>query len=170
MTIRNEILEEITKLRTNVDGLLGYLDALDATLAPAESEPVVDTWPKMGDDYWAVMSSGGLRTFTHVEGVADDGRISRGNVFRTKEEAEKADRITLAMHELKVMSEKEWVGRAINEDTIYYYAYHLQNAFGGEWLFDYHNYKVLGVVYFHSPIVAVDAHKAVDAKYEGILR
>ena len=54
-----------------------------------------DEWPEDGDEYWFIDATGDVYEDTVVQGhhpyrYIDEGRIAIGNVFRTKEEANKA--------------------------------------------------------------------------------
>jgi len=44
--------------------------------------------PTKGDNYWFVQSSGMVNTMTWMNSNTDNYRLSQGNVFRTREEAE----------------------------------------------------------------------------------
>ena len=152
-----------------------YQLANDSTLAvflASESEPVVDkSWPQVGDKYWVADLHATFTKCIWDNDSLDKALAARGLIFRTKEEAEKADQLRLAMHELKVMSEKEWTGSSQSPERFIIQYYAVYDTVQHEWYaYKTHNLIVPGVVCFPTNKSAVAAYKAVDAKYEGILR
>lgn len=178
MTIRNELPKEKRLYADDIwkahyEELSARLDALEANQAPAK--PVVDKpWPQDGDEYYLLNSGGGAGA-NEWDGLSVEMKcLARGNVFRTKEEAEKADQLCLAMNELKVMSEKDWsleCNPLSWDDTS-------QNKWEAYWDHQGGWWGVEKLVYFQSPFSiyfptqdsARAAYKAIDAKYEGVLR
>ena len=178
MTIRNEPeRNETQRLQYSLQQVIERLEALEGKQAPAESEPVVDTsWPQKGDKYWAVDEKFECIEFVWIDLSQERAALARGNVFRTREEAEEADLLDVAMHELKVMSEKEWEkdGQRLvlsNFSQRKWYCYH-DSPFDG-WLSYFTTDQTnphLRAFYFPTEQSALAAYETVDVKYEGILR
>ena len=167
MTIRNEppkekrlYADDIWKAR--YEELSARLDALEDNQAPAK--PVVDKpWPQDGDEYWYLDPDGDVIPTGWDTDHHDLARLGRGAVFRTRKETEKADQLCLAMNELKVAAEKD--SGPGHKNFLASYSDVL-----GEWKVSFHNAIIPGAVYFQTESLAVAAYKAVDAKYEGVLR
>jgi len=153
-----------------------YQLAPDSSLAvflASESEPVVDTsWPQKGDAVWYLTDAGEIYEFIYGDGSGIDNHrkiLVRGNLHRTREEAEKADLLDVAMHELKVMSEKEWAKPASQYPRGNYYAVYDVDL--SKWYTIFGRILIVpGAVSFPTDASAMEAVKLVDAKYEGILR
>lgn len=159
MTPDSYLLEQIL---SSIKYIEARLKTLEGKQAPAK--PVVDKpWPQDGDEYYLLNSGGGAGA-NEWDGLNIEMEwLARGNVFRTKEEAEKADQLCLAMNELKVAAEKD--SGPGHKNFLASYSDVL-----GEWKVSFHNAIIPGAVYFQTESLALAAHEAVDAKYEGVLR
>ena len=175
MTIRNELPKEKRLYADDIwkahyEELSARLDALEANQAPAK--PVVDKpWPQDGDEYYLLNSGGGAGA-NEWDGLSVEMEcLARGNVFRTREEAEKADQLCLAMNELKVMSEEEWAGSSQSSEGFGTQHYAVYDTVQHAWYAcQIHTLIIPGLVCFPTESLALAAHEAVDAKYEGVLR
>ena len=76
------------------------LKALKERIAELEEQVKEEQeFPQFGDDYWYVDSDTEVMDTASYDGEYDQGRLSIGNIFRTKEEAE------FAVEKLKVEAE-----------------------------------------------------------------
>lgn len=183
MTIRNEPeRNEVQQLQCAVQQVIVRLDALEAKqdsdlmtrvmiaeceIEDVKSEPVVDKpWPQDDDEYWLLHSSGCIVSSMWNADQYDFDRLSRGNVFRTKEEAEKADQLCLAMNELKVMSERSCALHPDRDPCVGL----LWKSFTQEWeAVIYSQCAPLGGILFLTKQDALEAIEIVDPKYKGVL-
>lgn len=104
------IQERIEALETE------FAEKIKALKAEAQQ---VDEFPQFGDDYWYVDSDAEVMDTASYDGEYDQGRLSIGNIFRTKEEAE------FAVEKLKLEAELRKFGRPFE---IYGTNYHLYFA------------------------------------------
>ena len=90
--------EQIKQLREEFEARIAELEA--STKQPWER------WrAKKGDPYWFVSPNGTIHVCDESGAVINDERFARGNYYRTKEEAIRADEIDLAKQEFKDMAE-----------------------------------------------------------------
>jgi len=172
---QNNLTDLSDFLSQHVSDLTARIAVLEGKQAPAESEPVVDTsWPQDGDRYWCVDLRGDISRCIWESDSLDKSLAAHGKIFRTKEEAEKADQLCLAMHELKVMSEKEW---ANSGTRINWCNNPSQKKYYGRYNFSDDTWNILftqtsesiGGVYFPTERSALDAIESINAKYPGVI-
>ena len=164
----------LTKLVDRIDSRLAALEVNQAQEVKAESEAADTSWPQEGDAVCLLQISGDIDSITWSAKRLNSDMLARGLVFRTKKETEEADQLRLAMNELKVAAENAWAGDERSFDLVtktpkqYFASY---DAISGEWSTNWlSNSKTPGLVYFPTDDLAIAAHKAVDAKYPGVLR
>lgn len=137
-------------------------------------EAVDKSWPQNGDDYYWIDDFGAIQLLVWRDDGVNKAHMERGNVFRTREEAEKADRLRLAMNEVKVMSEKawsledgpiNWADDSQKKWTAYW------SGVTGEWAAEYYTFfRAPFVISFPTQESAMDAYRNVDAKHPGVIR
>lgn len=83
------------------NSVLVSTDGLDGLEKYEETEKTVKelTFPQFGDEYFIICSNGDVDSSTYEEDSYDTNRMSIGNFFRTREEAE------FAVERLKVLDE-----------------------------------------------------------------
>lgn len=93
--------EEIKKINEKIEALNKDIQSLMSELdAGVENE-----FPQFGDDYWYVDSDAEVMDTASYDGEYDQGRLSIGNIFRTKEEADFAVEKLRVEAELRKFSE-----------------------------------------------------------------
>ena len=113
-------------------------------------------FPQFGDDYWYVDSDTEVMDTASYDGEYDQGRLSIGNVFKTKDEAE------FQVEKLKVEAELRKFSRPFKgEDNNYYIEIYLPDK---KLSIDRSEFfKTQGTIYFESRKVANEAIDAVGA-------
>lgn len=106
MTTRTELEKQITEAQKQVNELNASIAAMSELVStmPVENEGI---WvPKDGDKYWFVTTYGTVASSTRCEEEPTfyNGRISIGNVFRTREEAERHLERLKVLQELRVLA------------------------------------------------------------------
>lgn len=164
----------LTKLVDRIDSRLAALEVNQAQEVKAESEAVDTSWPQVGDAVCLLQIMGDIDSIIWSAKKISSDILARGLVFRTKKEAEKADQLRLAMNELKVMAEQDWLrcDRVFDHTTSQAKKFSCSyDCLSLVWLTNYHiNATVPGVVYFPTEASSIKAYEAVDAKYPGVLR
>jgi hypothetical protein len=99
--------------------------------------------PTKEDNYWFVQSNGMVNIMTWINSNTDNYRLSQGNVFRTKEEAEAKltyDEAVGTIREYILEQNGDWMPSS-NENK--YYLCHDNPISPGEWFstWEYHNYS-----------------------------
>lgn len=118
-------------------------------------------FPQFGDDYWYVDSDTDVLDIAWYDGEYDQGRLSIGNVFKTKEEAE------FVAEKLRVESELREFSRAFKHGGDNY-TLNL-NHDGGKIVHVYasESYEELGSLYFES---RDKAQQAIESIGEGRIK
>lgn len=92
------------------------IKALKERIAELEEQAKQEReFPQFGDDYWYVDSDTEVMDTASYDGEYDQGRLSIGNVFKTKEQAE------FAVEKLKVESELRKFSRPFESGENNYY-------------------------------------------------
>ena len=99
--------------------------------------------PTKGDNYWFVPSSGMVSTMIWKNSNTDNYRLSQGNVFRTREEAEAKlayNEAVGTIREYILEQNGDWIP---DWDENKYYLCHDNPISPGEWFstWEYHNYS-----------------------------
>ena len=107
-------------------------------------------FPQFGDDHWYVDSDTEVMDIAWYGGDYDQGRLSIGNVFKTKEQAE------FAVEKLKVEAELRKFSRPFKgEDNNYYIELYLPDK---KLSIDRsEHFKTQGTIYFESTTIANEA-------------
>ena len=114
VTFKNLTEEQINAIKV----LLG--DACDIEEKMEEDE--ASAFPSEGDEFFYILSDGGIADDLYAIGPTDRGRQSIGNIFKTQEEAEfEAERLRV-IHEMKKFAFLE--NDAWNIDISHYYFYY----------------------------------------------
>ena len=92
--------EQIKQLREEFEARLVELEA-----STKQPEPWKRWRAEKGDPYWFVSPNGTIHVWDESGAVINDERFARGNYYRTKEEAIRADERDLAHQEFKDMAE-----------------------------------------------------------------
>ena len=129
------------------------LKALKERIAELEEQAKQEReFPQFGDDYWYVDSDTDVMDTASYDGEYDRGRLSIGNVFKTKEQAE------FQVEKLKVEAELRKFSRPFKEDEY--------NSFIELYMFDKtltvdsnEYWQTQGVIYFESD---EKAQQAID--------
>ena len=104
-------------LQQELAALRKRIDELEAQAKTEES----DSWPKYGNECWAIDGDGDL--FDFVWNLEDNQlhRLEIGNVFRTKEDAEREVERRKVLTELRKLAKASWGGTKIDwtDDTKY---------------------------------------------------
>lgn len=97
-------------LQQELAALRARIDELEAQAKAEES----DSWPKYGNECWAIDGDGDL--FDFVWNLEDNQlhRLEIGNVFRTKEDAEREVERRKVLAELRRMAKSSWAGVKID--------------------------------------------------------
>lgn len=101
--------EEILKIKNE---MIDEFDKRVEALKVDEQE-----FPQFGDDYWYVDSDTDVMDIAWYDGEYDQGRLSIGNVFKIKEEAE------FAAEKLKVEAELRKFSRPFELDSLNHYIF-----------------------------------------------
>ncbi|WCG37066.1 hypothetical protein PML80_05945 [Aerococcus urinaeequi] len=113
-----------------------------------------DEFPQFGDDYWYVDSDTDVMDTASYDGEYDRGRLSIGNVFKTKEQAE------FAVEKLKVEAELRKHSRPFEYGKFNYYLFF--DIDGNSIITDFTSYcPPQGAIYFESEEKAQQAIKSV---------
>jgi len=91
----------MTDLQTKIDNLQAQLDALKAQVAKPESGVWV---PENGEQYFFLISTGEADDNAFTDCDTDKARLAIGNVFPTKEAAERHVERLKVIQELRVMA------------------------------------------------------------------
>lgn len=136
--------QELAALRKRIDELE----------AQAKTE-VTDSWPKYGNECWAIDGDGDL--FDFVWNLEDNQlhRLEIGNVFRTEEEAKREVERRKVLTELRKLAKASWNKEPVN------YAYYSLRLLSGVIDICAYSYRrnELGVVYFATE---KDAQAAIE--------
>ena len=111
-------------------------------------------FPQFGDDYWYVDSDTEVMDTASYDGEYDQGRLSIGNVFKTKEQAE------FAVEKLKVEAELRKFSRPFKGNNKNY-CIELCSPYERVTLYSYEQFQIQGVIYFESREKAQQAIKSV---------
>ena len=125
-------------------GLLNRIEELEKELAELKCKVKEGTkFPQFGDDYWYVDSDTEVMETASYDGEYDQGRLSIGNVFKTKEQAE------FAVEKLKVEAELRNLSDSWDlEKTQYTFSFNWEV---GEFELEYPDYNQYpGSYYFDS--------------------
>lgn len=125
-------------------GLLNRIEELEKELAELKSRVKEEQeFPQFGDDYWYVDSDTEVMGIAWYGGDYDQGQLSIGNVFKTKEQAE------FAVEKLKVEAELRKLSDSWDlEKTQYTFSFNWEV---GEFEIDYPDYNQYpGSYYFDS--------------------
>ena len=125
-------------------GLLNRIEELEKELAELKCKVKEGTkFPQFGDDYWYVDSDTEVMDTASYDGEYDQGRLSIGNVFKTKEQAE------FAVEKLKVEAELRNLSDSWDlEKTQYTFSFNWEV---GEFELEYPDYNQYpGSYYFDS--------------------
>ena len=94
-------------------GLLNRIEELEKELLELkELVKQEQKFPQFGDDYWYVDSDTDVLDIAWYDGEYDQGRLSIGNVFKTKEEAE------FVAEKLRVESELREFSKSFDTDSL----------------------------------------------------
>ncbi|MCY7730790.1 hypothetical protein MHY86_03520 [Aerococcus urinaeequi] len=139
------IQERIEALETE------FAEKIKALKAEAQQ---VDEFPQFGDDYWYIDSDTEVMDTASYDGEYDQGRLSIGNIFKTKEQAE------FAVEKLKVEAELRKYSKPFE---IYGTNYHLYFAKDDGFMgIGYVTTSLIqGAIYFESEETAREAIRAV---------
>ncbi|EFR30594.1 hypothetical protein [Eremococcus coleocola] len=111
-----------------------------------------EEWPKDGDDYWYITSTGRLNDTLWTDSFRDQQLLEFGNIFKTKEEAE------FESERLKVLRELEKMGKPFNFGIENWYVY-LNKHSDIDYSLKYESEVVYGDYYFSS---YDEAKEAID--------
>lgn len=111
-------------------------------------------FPQFGDDYWYVDSDTDVMDTASYDGEYDRGRLSIGNVFKTKEQAE------FAVKKLKVEAELRKYGKPFKEDDDNCFI-QINSSHNNIVVDNDKCYQTQGTIYFKNRVEALDAIEAV---------
>lgn len=89
------------------------IEDMEAQLAQlkAEAKASADEWPKNGDIHWYVDASGCISwAGFNSESISDAAALATGNIYRTKEEAEREVERRKLLTQLRKMAKASWGG------------------------------------------------------------
>lgn len=102
------------QITLNIDGR-----EIEATIT-AEDAAKITEWPRVGDKVWTIMYDGELRRFTYANDEIDLNTADLGNMFRTREDAEKEVRARNLVAEIQKRRKElngDWVPDWSDGDT-----------------------------------------------------
>lgn len=141
------IQERIEALETE------FAEKIKALKAEAQQEK---EFPQFGDDYWFVDSDTEVMDIAWYGGEYDQGRLSIGNVFKTKEEAE------FAVEKLKVEAELRKFSSPFEEDENNYFI-QIDSFYKSITIEVDDYYPTQGTIYFESEDKAQQAIESIGA-------
>ena len=138
-----DIKQELAALRKRIDELEARAKAEEAK------------WPKLGDAYFYVECNGEIGESDWEGDEIDAGCLSLGNVYRTKEDAEREVERRKVLPELRKLANASWIKWPVTQ------AYYSFRVFNGEIDICAYSYRrnELGVVYFATE---KDAEAAIE--------
>ncbi|MDF1685327.1 MAG: hypothetical protein P1U50_00945 [Parvibaculaceae bacterium] len=166
---------ELTRLVGELSARLEAVENNQGKEVKPESEAVDKPWPQVEDEYFCAYPDGEITVYTWLNNDFNKDIQERGNLYRTREEAEKADQLCLAMNEFRAAAKKAWDEQ---KDAIDW-TRSGQEKYTPVWCYIFEKWcspaeaktsKPPFAVYFPTRDSAIEAAKAVDAKYPGVLR
>lgn len=142
-------MTRVDKLEAEIARLLAQIDAL-----PKE-------WPQVGDMVWRIDASGSIQDLNWVESDVSERVLQRGMLFRTREEAENADKKRIITKQLLDIS-GGWKPDWNDYEQKKYYLYY--NHVGKTWKADCHkgSCQQQGTIYFPTHFAAGQALSLLD--------
>ena len=143
------------------------IEKMEKELAVLKASVVVQQaeWPVEDDSYWTIAAHGYVRKYQFCEDEFHQGVLQFGNIFRTKEEAEREVERLKVLTLLRNMAKAAWGGVRRSwpsEMEKWYVRYSHERC---EWLVSYScGVETPGVVYFPSEKSTRDAIKTVGAR------
>lgn len=168
--ILGQIIEEVEDLKTRLEAV----ENNQGKEVKPESEATDKPWPQAGDEYFHVCTDGKIVIGTWINSVFNNTTKARGNIYRTREEAEKADQLCLAMNEFRAAAQKAW-----DEQDAIDWTRSGQKKYTPVWCYIFEKWcspaeaktsKPPFAVYFPTRESAIKAAELVDTKYKGVLR
>ena len=93
-------------IKINIDG-----KEIEATITAEDAKRITD-WPQIGDEVWVVLLDGDIERATFDGNAITRGAIAIGNMFRTREDAEKevrARKLIAAIRKRRKELNGDWV-------------------------------------------------------------
>lgn len=152
-----DIKQELAALRARIDELEAQAKAEEA-----------DSWPKYGNECWAIDGDGDL--FDFVWNLYDNQlhRLEIGNVFRTNEEAKREVERRKVLTQLRKLAKASWGGTKIDWTDDAQYKWQIcfahDTADGGKFgAINWHAIQYQGAVAFATKSAAQDAIETIGA-------
>ena len=142
-----DIKQELAALRKRIDELEARAKAEEAK------------WPKLGDAYFYVECDGEIGESDWECDDVDAGSLALGNVYRTKEDAEREVERRKALTELRRLAKASWDKDPVNHA---YYSLRVLNGVIDVCAYSYRRNE-LGVVYFATEKDAKAAIETIGA-------
>lgn len=161
--INAEIVASIAEMSWRLDKLEG----------PAET-PVKKDWPQVDDKYWFISFEGMTCNTVWEDNIVDNARRARGNISRTKDEAQKADQVLLCRVAYQKAADAAWVDHGValdwsdrNQNRSQVYWDHSDNQWEMETSIEY---QTPFAINFPTKESALSITKAIDAEFPGVLK
>lgn len=161
---KEDIMEQtIKQMEATVAELLAKAEELKQLIEKEKQKE--DVWPEDGDAYYNIDSCGEVGDSRWDNDEWDEARMEIGNVFRTKEDAEKALAKRKIETKLRTLAEKAWKesGTNINWNDFGQQKWGIYfNHRSGKFSYEYSQFSELsGATYFPTQESAYDAVKEI---------
>ena len=148
------------KLQERIEKMEKELAELKASVVAQSVE-----WPVEDESYWTISAHGYVRTYRFYEDEFHQGFLQFGNIFRTKEEAEREVERRKVLTQLRELAKAARSGMKCNW-KVGVDKWYAPDAHGRcEWLVSYTcSIEIPGAVYFPSEKSTRDAIKTVGVR------